>query len=291
MAGDDMPRLNLVSGCADRELDTIRRTIATFETTSGLESLVAVLHDRSVRGDRTELLDAIGHSRSHGFLVLGSWVIDDSPQTAASFGQLLRPSLEQLGVRTIRLLGCSTATTERGRNAMRRIAQATGCDVLGTKRYISQHDYGASGFVSDDTLIGPDGARPAPNDRIGFLASAAYTIPLATLELTTGPALTNDQPLLPVNEIVAGEILGFVDGSRSWVLPGLLAEVAPIVLWSEHNTIHRLEILLDCQVVRVYGVYPDDDHGRLFRVHDPDGLGRYLAALIRPRSEIRARSS
>jgi hypothetical protein len=290
MAGDDMTRLNVMSGGVDRELDAIRRTMETFETTSGLESLVAVLHDRSVRGDCTELLDAIGHSRSHGFLVLGSWVIDDSPQTAASFGQLLRPSLEQLGVRTIRLLGCSTATTERGRNAMRRIAQATGCEVLGTKRYISQHDYRPSGFVSDDILVGPDGARP-PHDRVGFLASAARTIALATLELTTGPRLTNDQPLLPVNENVARDILGFVDGSRSWVLPGLLAEVAPIVLWSQHNTIHRLEILLDCQVVRAYGVYPDDDHGRLFRVRDPDGLGRYLAALTRPRSETRARSS
>jgi hypothetical protein len=172
---------------------------------------------------------------------------------------------------------------------MRRIAQATGCDVLGTKRYISQHDYRPSGFVSDDTLIGPDGARPQRDDRVGFLASAARAIPLATLELTTGPTLTNDQPLLPVNETVADEILRFVDGSRSWVLPGLLAEAAPIVLWSQRNTIHRIEILLDCQVVRAYGGYPDDDHGRLFRVRDPESLGRYLAALIRPRNETRSR--
>ena len=284
-----MSRLNLVSAGADRELDAIRRTIATYECASGLDDVLAVLRDRSGRGERTELVDAIGHSRAHGFLALGTWLIDDSPQTAASFSQLLRPSLIELGVRTIRLLGCSTATTERGWTAMRAITRVTGCDVLGTRRYVSQHDYGPDGFVSDDTLVAAGGSQPRRDDRVGFLASAATAVPLATIELAAGPRLTNDQPLLPVNEAVAGEILQFVDGTRSWVLPGLLAEAAPIVLWSQHNTIHRIEILLDCQVVRAYGTYPDDDHGRLFRVRDPAGLSRYLELLLRPRTETRAR--
>lgn len=148
-----MPRLNLVSGSADRELDAVKRTIVTFESASGLDDVVAVLRDHASRGSRTELLDMIGHS-SRGLLVIGTWEIDDSPQAAATFSQLLLPSLEQLGVRTIRLLGCSTATTERGRNAMRRIARATECAVLGTRRYISKHDYGPDGFTSDHALIG-----------------------------------------------------------------------------------------------------------------------------------------
>jgi hypothetical protein len=282
-------RLNLVSAAADRELDAIRRTIATYESASGLDDVVALLRARSVRGEPTELVDAIGHSRSHGFLAIGTWVIDDSPQTAASFTQLLHPSLEQLGVRTIRLLGCSTATTERGWSAMRAISRVTGCEVLGTRRYISQHDYGPGGFISDHSLVAAGGTQPKRDDRVGFLASAATAVPLATIELTAGPRLTNDQPLLPVNEAVAGEILRFVDGTRSWVLPGLLAEAAPIVLWSQHNSIHRIEILFDCQVVRAYGVYPDDDHGRLFRVRDPEGLSCYLEGLTRPRTETRAR--
>lgn len=155
-----MTRLSLVSADAEQELALIRQTLEVFENVSGLDDVIAVLHAYSKRGGRAVLLDVIGHSCSRGFLVIGTWVVDDSPQTAASFSELLRPSLKQVGVSTIRLLGCSTARTERGRNAMRRIAQVTGCDVLGTRRYISRRDYAPSGFASDDTLISADGARP-----------------------------------------------------------------------------------------------------------------------------------
>ena len=148
--------------------------------------------------------------------------------------------------------------------------------MLGTRRYISKNDYGPSGFISDDTLVDANGAKPQRADRVGFLNATATPVPLAAIELTSGPKLTNKLPLLPVNEAMAANILGFVDGARSWVLPGLLAEPAPIVLWSQANAIHRLEILLDHQVVRAYGLFPDDDHGRLFRVRDPDGLSHYL---------------
>ena len=74
-------------------------------------------------------------------------------------------------------------------------------------------------------------------------------------------------------------------------MPGLLAEPNPIVLWSEHNSIRRLELLLDCQVVRAYGAYPDDEHGRLFRVKDPIALSRYLDEILRSRNALRARST
>jgi len=97
----------------------------------------------------------IGHSSVQGFLVLGDWRIDDTPQTAASFSLLLRPLFECLGVRVVRLLGCSTANTTAGRNAILRIARTTGCRVLGTKRYITRHDYEARGFVSEDALLAP----------------------------------------------------------------------------------------------------------------------------------------
>jgi hypothetical protein len=151
--------LYLVSGGADRELDAIRNAMGTFQDVSDLDQVIAVLRGCAAAGCHIDVLDAVGHSRSPGFLVLGTWVIDDSPQTAATFAELLRPWLQQLGVRTIRLLGCSTATTERGRNALRRIAVVTGCCVLGTKRYISHHDYGAAGFASADTLIDSHGHR------------------------------------------------------------------------------------------------------------------------------------
>jgi hypothetical protein len=157
-----MTRLSLVGAGSDRELDAIRGVIESFESVGGLDDVMAVLHQHYRRGSRAEILDAIGHSRSEGFLVLGTWVVDDSSQTAATFSELLRPLLSQLGVRTIRLLGCSTATTERGRNAIRRIAHVTGCDVLGTRRYLNKYDYGRTGFVSDDMLVEVDGAHRRP---------------------------------------------------------------------------------------------------------------------------------
>jgi hypothetical protein len=284
-----MPRLTLISDTADRELDAVRRTIDCFERVRGHDSVLTVLRDHVDRGTRAETLDVIGHSRGPGFLVVGNWPIDDSPQVAASFSQELRPMLEAMGVRVVRLLGCSTATTERGLAALRKLSQAARRPVLGTRRYISKNDYSPHGFISDDVLVDGNGAKPRP-DPVGFLSGAASSIPLTVVELTPGPKLTNDLPLLPVNEAVAGRLLEFIDVTRSWVIPGLLAEPAPIVLWSQDNAIHRLEFLLDYHVVRAYGAYPDDDHGRLFRVRDPDGLSHYLEDVFRPRTETRDRT-
>jgi len=283
-------RLTLISDTADRELDAIRRTVEVFERVGSVDGVIANLRDHARREKRVDTLDLVGHSRGCGFLVIGSWVLDDSPQVAATFSEDLRSALDVLGVREIRLLGCSTATTERSFAALRRISQAARRIVLGTRRYISKNDYSPSGFISDDTLVDPNGTKRQRDDRVGFLNGAATPVPLDAIELTSGPKLTNELPLLPVNEAVAANILKFVDHTRSWVLPGLLAEPGPIVLWSADNAIHRFDILLDHQVVRGYGVYPDDDHGRLFRVRDPEGLSRYLAGL-QGRNESQGRSA
>jgi len=282
-------RLTLISDTADRELDAIRRTVDVFERVGSVDGVIASLCDYARREERVDVLDLVGHSRGRGFLVMGNWVLDDSPQVGATFSQDLRSALDVLGVREIRLLGCSTATTERSFAALRRISQAARRIVLGTRRYISKNDYSPSGFISDDTLVEANGTKRQRDDRVGFLNGAATSVSLDAIELTPGPKLTNELPLLPVNEAVAANMLGFVDRARSWVLPGLLAEPAPIVLWSADNAIHRFDILIDHQVVRGYGAYPDDNHGRLFRVRDPEGLSRYLDGL-QGRNESRGRS-
>jgi hypothetical protein len=284
-------RLSLISDSPDRELDAIRRTVEVFDRIGGAEALVDVLCTHAKHGVHATTLDLIGHSRAHGFLVLGDWVLDESPQTASTFRELIRPPLDAIGVREVRLLGCSTGASEPARAALRRIGLAVQRDVLGTRRYLSKRDYDDRGFVSDDVLVDARGSAPDRIDPVGFLLGAATHVPLTALELSPGPRLTNTQPLLPVNETIALRILSFVDGSRSWVLPGLLAEPNPIVLWSQRNTIHRLEVLLDCQVVRGYGSYPDDEHGRLFRTSDPLGLSRYLAGILRPHTAHQARST
>lgn len=156
-------QLNLVSGTADRELHRVREAVATYELVEDLAGLLAILQRHVEQGAHIEVLDVIGHSKTPGFVVIGSWVIDDTPQTVGSFRLLLNPLLGQLGVQTIRLLGCSTAVTPRSRTALRRIAQATGCNVLGTTRYVGRHDYGPTGFISTSALV--DSARTLTRQR------------------------------------------------------------------------------------------------------------------------------
>ena len=284
-----MTRWTLISATTDRELASIRRAVQVYDSVAGEPAIVELLRARAVTGDRVETLDLVGHSARSGFLRLGEWVLDDSAQTAGSFDVLIRPSLQRLGVREIRLLGCCTAISPRAWSALTQIACATRCRVLGTRRYIGLVDYRAEGFISDDALVGPPGARPERQDWIGFLPHSATLTPIRAIAMSAGPPLSNDQPLAPVNELVAHEILSHIDGRRSWVVPGLLAHPSPIVLWSEANTIHRLEILLDGHAARVYGEYPDDEHGRIYLVRNVGALNHLLEQLDHPRTEIRAR--
>ena len=286
-----MARLTLISDTTDRELAAIRRAVTIFEPVDGEPSVVATLRRCASDGLHADVLDLVGHSGRNGFLRLGAWILDDAPQTAGTFDVLLRPSLEAIGVRAIRLLGCSTAMSVRGWKVITEIARTSRCRVFGTRRYVGLQDYRSEGFISDDALAGTPSARPERQDRIGFLPHADTIIPIQALTLATGPALSSDQPLLPVNEAIAREMLSHVDGTRSWVLPGLLAHASPTVLWSHANHIHRLEILLDGEAVRAYGHYPDDDHGRIYRVRDPCALNQLLERLDHPRTETPARKS
>jgi hypothetical protein len=146
-------RLSVISATVDRELDAIRERLKTYSSVAQLGDLVEVLRARAAAGDAVETIDLIGHS-SQGVLVLGTTPLDDSPIVAIAMTEQLRPLLFDLGVRSLRLLGCSTATTERGRAALRRISLAARCDVLGTRRSIGRHDYGPAGFISEGALVG-----------------------------------------------------------------------------------------------------------------------------------------
>src|SRR4051812_18538952 len=155
-----MPRLTLISDTTDRELAAIRDAVTTFEPVSGEPSVIATLETYAGSGARADVLDLVGHSGRNGFLRLGNWVLDDYLHTSGSFDVLLRPLLEVIGVRAIRLLGCSTAMSQRGWAAITQIARASHCRVYGTRRFVGLNDYRAEGFISDDALAGTPGATP-----------------------------------------------------------------------------------------------------------------------------------
>jgi hypothetical protein len=146
-------RLNVISDSEERELDAIRARLETYSSVAHLAYIVDGRRARAAGGETIETVDVIGHS-SQGVLVLGTTPLDDSPVVAIAMTDQLRPLLLELGVRALRLLGCSTATTERGCAALRRISLATRCDVFGTRRSIGRNDYGPSGFISDGALVG-----------------------------------------------------------------------------------------------------------------------------------------
>lgn len=286
-----MAKLTLISDTVDRELATIRRTVGAFEAVSGEPAVVEVLRKRVAAGQLVETLDLVGHSAEHGFLRIGDWSLDDSPQTAGSFDLLIRPSLEALGVREVRLLGCVTAMSMRSWTAITNIARAARCRVYGTRRYIGSNDYRPQGFISDDALVGTPGPRPERQDRIGLLPHAATHTPIESLAMSAGPVLAKDQAILPVNVEVAHKMLSCIKGDRSWLVPGLLSASRPTVLWSTANTIHRLDVLLDGEAVRAYGAYPDDEHGRIYLVREPGKLNHLIEHPDRPRIETQARTT
>lgn len=148
-----MRRLNVVSAVTDRELDALRHILVGFETASDLGDLETSLRSHLRAGRCVDQVDLIGHTVHGGLLVLGSWILDDSSRTASCFRYVLRPVLAELGVRTIRLLGCSTAVNPRSRRTIEQIAWASGCVLFGTTQYVSNSDYDGAGFASEHALV------------------------------------------------------------------------------------------------------------------------------------------
>jgi len=84
----------------------------------------------------------------YSLLRLGGWVIDGAdPGVIARFHSLAdRGVLARLGIRAIRLLGCTTAGTAHGRATVCALAEASGVEVLGTKQLLWDAHYDAHGF-------------------------------------------------------------------------------------------------------------------------------------------------
>lgn len=270
-----MRRLSLISDTADRELDAIRARVRDFSRVGAPRDVVAAIRELALRGKRAEVVDLIGHSRQ-GFVMLGAWTLDDSPHTSAVVRDELRPALDTIGARTIRLLGCATAATAEARGAMRRIETASGRVVHGTQREVGAHDYDPEGFCGHHLLRDRDGPLAARPDPVGLRDSTATPVRLDALDLGFGPRLDPSDLVVPVTAAIAEQVLDFVDGARSWIGPRF--EPVMTVSWLRA----RLDILCDYHAVRAYG---DGDHvgGRVFRVHDADALSAYLDEVTRSR--------
>ena len=79
-------------------------------------------------------LDLVGHATPASLLDLGGWVLDRCNPTVTAFFRELADHdvLPRLGISSIRLLGCGTASTQRARDTIVALTDIIGLPVLGT---------------------------------------------------------------------------------------------------------------------------------------------------------------
>jgi hypothetical protein len=147
--------LSVISQPLDGEIVSISRKLAQKVMVGGRSELEQVLCDLVSSQDTNPpptTLDLIGHSTSdQSLLRLGYWVIDGGKLTVTAFFRELVDCdvLGRLGVTSLRLLGCETASTAQGKATLRVLADILGIEVFGTREMLSANHYDETGFRSE----------------------------------------------------------------------------------------------------------------------------------------------
>jgi hypothetical protein len=282
-------RLSMVSAAADDDLDGVARIIVSSLRIGSPEELDAALQRMVAANDRGELpepksLDLIGHTAARtSQLRLGDWVIDTSrPEVAAFFrGLAHRGVLAQTGIRSVRLLGCGTASTACGRATICALADILRLEVYGTTHLLYGAHYGEHGFrdawafllVAASALRRAAGehARRAPDPR---WPRALKLDELPALPL--GPRGARTQRVATAR--AAREILQLIRRDAGAPMPGpAAAPISELALPSRTpGAYHIAEVLSGGDFVRFFpdglaapGVaYPVDDAPSLCRIID-----------------------
>ena len=179
-------------------------------------------------------LDLVGYTNRDKLLTIGTWVIDHTNRRArALFRELAEQAvLARLGVQRVRLYGCHTASTPRGRETLTALAEILDLEVSGMTELVCA---GAGAASSSDRMLDLDALSTYPLDARDRVAT--------------------------INE--TRQILQLVNRTAGTHLPRLLALAHhKLVLPSfDANAYHHLEMLLDFEYVRVAGdlVFPVED--------------------------------
>lgn len=282
------PHLSVVSAEPDAVLQGIARAIGRVVTVDGpaaLDAALSQLADEAARtpGTATRTLDLIGHTRAAASLLsLGSWVIDaDDPATVAVFRGLAdRGALLRLGIHTLRLLGCHSAGSERGRDTICRLAELLGVEVAGMRELLHVGHCGPGGFRDEWSFLlvraselRPPPAEPPGNPGPRMLDLAA--LPAIALDVHAPPC-----PRRIASEDAAHRILALVRRGAGARMPGapappLLELALPLPRAAGYHLAH---VVLGGSFLRLY---PDGmaRPGVMFPVDDREALHRIIAAL------------
>lgn len=249
-------------------------------------------------------LDLIGHAR-RGVVQLGEWSVDGSGKSAL-LQQACADQLAKLKLREIRLLGCNTAITPGGQEAIRDLHRIFGVPVKGTRVPIAAGDFGPYGFLADAVLSDQDHLPPlAPPT---FQAAGAWLGRFREVTGYTAASIlsrlrreslsdvirdwsrTRPQLRWPIRQLGRADLDAVLAHAAPELAhaPGLLALpelelVTPIEDDFGAPRYHRLSVLLDGHWIRVY---PRDlPDGMILRTHGAETLAeaqRRGTELLRP---------
>jgi hypothetical protein len=249
-------------------------------------------------------LDLIAHAR-RGILQLGDWSVDGTGKSAL-LQHVCAAQLAQLNLCEIRLLGCNTAITTGGQEAMCGLSQIFGVPVKGTRMPISAADFGPYGFLVESVLSDQDHLPPIALPT--FQTTGAWLSRFETVVGQTTDSImkrlrreslsdvirdwsrTRPQLRWPVRQLDRRELEAVLVYAEPGLVnvPGLLAlpdlEIAmPIEDDFGATRYHRLSLLLDGHWIRVY---PRDlPDGMVLRTHGEEALAEALrrgTELLRP---------
>jgi len=251
----------------------------------GVQGVIDTWHQRS-RSWSSFSLDLIAHSR-RGVLQLGGWSVDGNGKS-----QLLRDAcakqLAELRLSEIRLLGCNTAVTPGGRDAMLALADVFRVPVKGTVVPISAADFDASGFGPMKFLVDHRHLPPlvAPLEAAGTWLDRFQSVTSHTIKSLMGKlrresladaindwSRTRPQLRWPIRQLGRGELDAILTRAAPKLVhaPGLLALpdlelIVPIEGDFGAPRYHRFTVLLDGLWIRIYP--RDQPDGIVLRTRD-----------------------
>lgn len=282
----DRPQLTITSRAFDLELARLHAVVEHKLLVDGrleLEEVFGALLAARSAPPMPKTLDLVGHATPQSLLDLGGWVIDRCNPTVTAFFRELADHdvLPLLGVSSVRLLGCNTATTQCGRDTLVALTDIIGLPVLGTTSFVHAGHFRRDGF------------DPA----WGFLLAGARDLAFPSPPEPAAPAPTLDIDWLPavplVNDVAwprayatvdeARRVLSLIRRSEGAEMPGLLATpLGEIAFPSTRSGLHHLvQVMLEGQFVRVYPA--GDGAGLLYPVKNPSAMVEVLEALPRVR--------
>jgi hypothetical protein len=281
----DRPHLTITSSRLDHELARIHAVVEHKVLVDGrgeLEETFGALLAARTTPPMPKTLDFVGHATATSLLDLGGWVIDRCNPTVTAFFRELADHevMPRLGIASVRLLGCGTASTQRARDTIVALTDIIGLPVLGTTSIVHAGHFRSDGFdpAWNFLLVG---AR-----ELAFPAPALPSQPARAFDIDALPALpliVNDAawPRQYASVDEARKLLSLIRRSDGAEMPGLLATpLAEIAFPSVRAGLHHLvQVMLEGQFVRAY---PEGNAaGLLYPVKDPSALLALLETLPR----------